>query len=157
MDDVPMTRLKKISTFFVTCGFVGRLPGIPGTYASALGCCFVLLAPSFFSRLAPTVILVAALVVFSLVALDCASFPEKDPSYVVIDELCGMFLTLAGHGGGLVNVVVGFVLFRFFDIVKPSPVRNAERLRGGYGIMADDIVAALYGSLCLTLWERVPW
>jgi phosphatidylglycerophosphatase A len=154
-DDVLMTVLKRLPILFVTCGHIGRLPVMPGTYASALACLIALLVPSFFSRFLPVVVLVASLVILSLIVLNRLSFPEKDPQYVVVDELCGMFLTLAGHPATVVNVVIGFVLFRLFDIIKPFPVRNAERLKGGYGIMADDILAALYGNLLLTLWVWV--
>lgn len=150
-----MRLLKRLSNIFVTCGLIGYLPIMPGTYASVLGCLIVLLAPSFFSRFVPVAALVAFLVVISLLCLNGLSLREKDPSYVVIDELCGMFLTVAGHGASLVNVLAGFLLFRVFDIVKPFPVRNAERLKGGYGIMADDLLAGLYGNLLLTLWEVI--
>jgi len=82
---------------------------------------------------------------------------EKDPSAVVIDEVAGlsvaMFL-LPPTGPGL---ALGFVLFRFFDIVKPFPIRRVERLRGGYGIVADDLVAGLYalvsGRMVLSLFS----
>lgn len=80
---------------------------------------------------------------------------EKDPQYIIVDEVAGMFVTMAGHRITLINVIFGFVLFRIFDILKPIPVRTAERLPRGYGIVADDILAGLYASFFLLLWERL--
>jgi len=80
----------------------------------------------------------------------------KDPQIVVIDEVSGQHLALlAGLGwNAALNwkyLLLGFILFRVFDIWKPFPVRQAERLPGGWGIMADDWVAAIYAALSLWL------
>ena len=73
----------------------------------------------------------------------------EDPGYIVIDELAGMFITMAGHKPTLIALVTGFFLFRIFDIIKPYPVYAVERLRKGYGIMADDILAGIYANIIL--------
>jgi phosphatidylglycerophosphatase A len=75
---------------------------------------------------------------------------KKDPGIVVIDEVAGQWLTLAG--AAMLNwktVLVAFVLFRLFDIWKPPPVRQLEQLPGGAGIMADDLMAGIYGAVIL--------
>lgn len=75
---------------------------------------------------------------------------KKDPGMVVIDEVAGQWLTLAG--AAMLNwktVLVAFVLFRLFDIWKPPPVRQLEQLPGGTGIMADDLMAGIYGAVIL--------
>jgi phosphatidylglycerophosphatase A len=74
---------------------------------------------------------------------------EKDPPYVVIDEVSGQQLTylLTFVGGNWKSLLLGFILFRIFDIWKPFPVRQAESLPGGWGIMADDWLAAVYAAL----------
>jgi phosphatidylglycerophosphatase A len=75
---------------------------------------------------------------------------KKDPSIVVIDEVAGQWLTLAGAGAfGWRSALAAFVLFRAFDIWKPAPVRQLERLPGGTGIMADDLMAGVYGAAVL--------
>jgi phosphatidylglycerophosphatase A len=76
----------------------------------------------------------------------------KDPSLVVVDEVAGQWLTLAGVlYWNWKSILVAFVLFRFFDIRKPAPVRQLERLPGGVGIMLDDIMAGVYGAVVLYL------
>jgi phosphatidylglycerophosphatase A len=74
----------------------------------------------------------------------------KDPQIVVVDEVVGQWMTLAG--ATVLNWkswVLAFVLFRLFDIWKPPPVRQLERLPGGLGIVADDAMAGVYGALVL--------
>ena len=80
---------------------------------------------------------------------------ERDPQAVVIDEVAGQWLTLAAVPAGLGSYVAGLALFRAADILKPWPARLAERrLPGGLGVMADDIVAAVYAGIVLwTLGE----
>jgi len=69
----------------------------------------------------------------------------------VIDEVLGMFLSLLGLPFGPVVAVVGFLLFRLFDIVKPYPAKALEHLPGGLGIMADDVAAGIYANLLLRI------
>jgi phosphatidylglycerophosphatase A len=64
---------------------------------------------------------------------------------------------MAGQSITLVNILIVFVLFRLFDILKPFPIRSAERLRKGYGIVADDVVAGIFANLFLSIWVRVQW
>jgi phosphatidylglycerophosphatase A len=78
----------------------------------------------------------------------------KDPQHVVIDEVSGLHLTLLLGAGTFIlenwkYLLLGFILFRVFDIWKPFPVRQAEKLPSGWGIMADDWVAAIYAALGL--------
>ncbi len=75
---------------------------------------------------------------------------RDDPSIVVIDEVVGQWITLAGVSAWNWKSWLGaFILFRLFDIWKPFPVRQVERLEGGAGVMADDVVAGIYGALVL--------
>jgi phosphatidylglycerophosphatase A len=75
---------------------------------------------------------------------------EKDPGMVVIDEVLGQWVTLLGAPiSGWKPLLIGFVLFRIFDIWKPGPVRRLERLPEGAGIVADDLAAGLCGALIL--------
>jgi phosphatidylglycerophosphatase A len=78
-------------------------------------------------------------------------FGRTDPGEVVIDEVAGMLVTLFLNPVGWVGAVVGFLLFRAGDIVKPFPARRLERLHGGFGIMADDVMAGIYANLALRL------
>ncbi len=81
---------------------------------------------------------------------------QADPSIVVIDEILGMWISLAGIRVGLTPYITAFVLFRLFDVLKPQPARYLERLPGGWGIMLDDVAAGLYANVgtrvVLFLW-----
>ena len=74
---------------------------------------------------------------------------REDPQNVVIDEAAGQWLTLAAAAPDLKHALVGLVLFRFFDITKPWPARQLERLPEGWGIVLDDLAAGLYGAMVL--------
>jgi len=77
---------------------------------------------------------------------------QEDPGFIVVDEVLGQWLTLLGVSSYSVGrFAAGFILFRVFDIWKPWPVRKFEKLPGGYGIVADDLAAGLYGALILYL------
>ena len=77
---------------------------------------------------------------------------RKDPGHIVIDEVAGQWITLAGATAiSWRALLVGFVLFRLFDIWKPAPVRQLESLPEGTGIMADDMMAGVYGAVVLYL------
>jgi phosphatidylglycerophosphatase A len=73
----------------------------------------------------------------------------KDPQFVVIDEVAGQLITLIAIPVSWQSLLLGFILFRGFDIVKPPPVRNLERLPEGYGIVIDDVGAGLYAFLLM--------
>ena len=137
---------------------VGYLPLAPGTWGSLVGVLIFLLIGRLSD--ARTTFLLASLVVIVLVTLAgiwAASQVErlmqrKDPGRVVVDEVAGQLISLlplAWVDGAFSGwwVIVSFILFRFFDIVKPYPARRFEALKGGLGIMADDLVAGVYGAL----------
>jgi phosphatidylglycerophosphatase A len=75
----------------------------------------------------------------------------KDPQFVVIDETAGQLITLIGAPLTWKSLLMGFILFRAFDIVKPPPVRQLERLPEGTGIVVDDVAAGLYGMLVMNI------
>jgi phosphatidylglycerophosphatase A len=79
----------------------------------------------------------------------------KDPQIVVIDEVLGQWITLAG--ASVLNwksFLLAFVLFRLFDILKPPPIRRLERIPGGAGIVLDDVLAGVYGAIVLAVAGR---
>ena len=128
-----------------TVGGVGWFPIAPGTAGSAVGVAIYLLTRTWS---APAQI--ALLVGITLVGIWAASVAEKelkqeDPGPVVIDEVAGQLLTLLLTGVGWKGAIAGFFLFRALDIFKPPPARQLEALHGGFGIMADDLMAGAYG------------
>jgi phosphatidylglycerophosphatase A len=99
--------------------------------------------------LTPWLTLTGAVVV-TLLGIPASTIVEResgrtDPGFVVIDEVAGQWVTLAFAPVDIGHALVGFVLFRFFDIVKPWPVRELEKLPGGQGIMLDDVAAGILG------------
>jgi len=136
---------------FVTLGPIGYLPYAPGTYGSAFACILLYFFPSIFSYPLFSFIFVGA----SLIALNNIDFDGNDPGYVIIDEVAGMFVAMAGHTITFLSLLAGFILFRTFDIIKPFPIRQVEKLRRGYGILGDDIVAGVFTNLLLILGGKI--
>ncbi len=150
-------RLQKI---VATAGGIGYLPIAPGTWAAGIAAVFWFyfnnsISGSYNIQLLLTVIVIAAGIYYAGKIL---SENEKDPSYIVIDEVAGLFVTLIFIPPTFYNVLLGFILFRFFDIVKPLGVRTMEKYPQGWGIMLDDILAGIYSNvvirviLLLKLW-----
>ncbi|HEV2490580.1 MAG TPA: phosphatidylglycerophosphatase A [Candidatus Acidoferrales bacterium] len=160
-------RKPHLSFFFATAAYVGYLPKAPGTWGSLVGMLLYALAQKAYGynfdlylhdhyylarALANRGWLLAAIIAIVGVAASTrvARFAvKKDPQIVVIDEVSGQFSTylLALARLNWKYLVLGFILFRVFDIWKPFPVRQAESLPGGWGIMADDWVAAIYAAI----------
>jgi len=136
--------------FIATGGFSGYLPKAPGTWGSLVGLALFLLLGRL--ELSLYLAVVATLLVAGFFAAGSAEkiLDKKDPGVVVIDEIVGMLITLTGAPLTWPFLLAGFLCFRFFDILKPFPVRWAERsFNGGVGIMLDDVLAGLYGLACL--------
>jgi phosphatidylglycerophosphatase A len=85
---------------------------------------------------------------------------HADPSIVVIDEMVGMWVSLLWLTPSVASYVLAFVAFRIFDVLKPAPVRQLERLPGGWGIMLDDVIAGIYANVIvqalLFLLSKLP-
>jgi phosphatidylglycerophosphatase A len=149
--------LQKLLLCFVTCAFVGYLPFAPGTFASILAVVILLLLP--FPSLAAYILFTLFLVILSVAALNALDLGDADPPYVVIDEFTGMYVAMAGHSPTVASLIIGFILFRIFDILKPYPVKQAEGLKKGYGIVADDVLAGIFANagvwVCLAVWRVV--
>jgi len=78
-------------------------------------------------------------------------FGRKDDPRIVIDEIMGYLITMLWIRKATLFIILGFFLFRFFDIVKPPPIRLVERARGGYGVVLDDVVAGIYSNIILQI------
>ncbi|HEX5235635.1 MAG TPA: phosphatidylglycerophosphatase A [Silvibacterium sp.] len=141
---------------WVTATFfgLGFLPGGPGTWAS-LATAAIWYFAARAAHPAPIQLtvstLIAALIATAL-GIPAASTVEgesgwQDPGHVVIDEVAGQLIALLFMPGEIGHALLAFALFRFFDILKPPPVRQLERLHGGLGIMVDDLGAGVYALL----------
>jgi len=134
-----------------TLGFIGYIPVAPGTFGSLIACAlFILIKPPIFLHIMMLFFLIPAGVISSHYAEILLA--DKDSSHIVIDEFCGYFIAVLFLPHSYFYILSAFFLFRFFDILKPFPIRTAEHLfRGGAGVMADDIVAALYTNVILQI------
>ena len=140
-----------VAIFVASLGGVGRFPIAPATLGSALGVGLYLLLPADAAVQLASIACVAALGVWS--AGICASAAhDEDPAYVVIDEVAGVWIACFLLPASLPKLAAAFVVFRVFDIGKWFPMRQLERLPGGWGIVADDLAAGLLTRLLLLLW-----
>lgn len=135
-------------------------PG-PGTWGSAAGLA-IWLAVEYGAHLtrgcmaigtavAALVVLLAGIPASSIVAREAG---VEDPGFVVLDEVVGQWIALIAAGPRVWTWVLAFVLFRGFDIVKPPPARQFDRMHGGFGIMMDDVAAGAYALLLVWLAGR---
>jgi phosphatidylglycerophosphatase A len=103
-----------------------------------------------FSRVGLVAFLVAVVVIGTWAAhIAERRLGRKDPGAIVIDEVAGMTLSVIAFPLTPAVLLAGFVLFRIFDVVKPSPARESQRLGGGVGVMLDDVIAGLYALAVL--------
>jgi phosphatidylglycerophosphatase A len=140
----------------IATGFYsGYLPKAPGTWGSIVGLALFFLVQFLGIKLYITV--VACLLLIGIYAAGEAEkiMDRKDPGLVVIDEIVGMMITMIAAPATPLIMVLGFILFRFFDILKPFPIRLVDRsFNGGLGIMLDDILAGIYSLLILQIIIR---
>lgn len=142
--------MRRLAVFICSVGYLGFFPFAPGTVGSAAGILLYVICRSA-GILYLEVPIIIALFVLGLVftrpteqALGCV-----DPGPIVIDEVMGMMITLALVPVGWGGMLLGFLLFRALDVFKPFPARQLERLHGGFGVMSDDAMAAVYANLLL--------
>lgn len=143
----------KISVAIASFFYTGFFPYSSGTVASLL----TALIWFFFIKfeLLPYILLVLILTVAGtfIINQSLKYFDNSDPHAVVLDEVCGMLITLIGVGHNVKNLIIGLILFRIFDITKPLLIRRLEALPKGYGIMADDVLAGIYSMILLNLYN----
>jgi len=136
----------------------GLVPFAPGTMGTLVGVVICLLCM-------PMPWILRLLFVFTLLALSFyvagqaeKIYQKKDDKRIVIDEIIGLQITMLPVAINVLSLCVGFVLFRVFDILKPFPINNLQRLPGGWGVVIDDVIAGVYaGALMwlLTFWRII--
>jgi phosphatidylglycerophosphatase A len=153
--------MRRLALVVATAGGLGYFPVAPGTVGSAVG--LVVFGLLEMGRATLTTHLAAILIV-GAVGVWAAGITERhfgavDPGPVVIDEVLGMLITLAFVPVAGAGMLAGFVCFRVCDIIKPFPAARLERLPGGWGVMADDAMAAIYANLALRtlVWIAPGW
>ena len=130
------------------------MPVAPGTFGSLVGVAIFLALVRV-----PSVFLVIAILVVTFVGIWAGTRAEelagrKDPGKIVVDEVAGQLialLPLAFTSWSIKMIIVSFILFRFFDIVKPYPANRLQDLKGGLGVMCDDLVAGAYAAIIVAI------
>jgi phosphatidylglycerophosphatase A len=148
--------MRRLGVFIATCGYIGYAPVAPGTFGSAAG----LLVYYAVRTTGSTLVELAAIVALFLVGIWSGTeaehyFGGTDPGPVVLDEVFGMLITLALLPVNIFGAILGFLVFRVFDVFKPWPSAQLERLPGGLGVMADDGMAAIYANLVMQVLVRM--
>lgn len=145
--------MKLFAKMTTTCLGLGYFPVAPGTLTSAM---VVLLYKFFLFKLSWPLYLLVFVLLFLLGAyashIYSKSLKKEDPRSAVIDEAAGQLLALFLVNPSWTLCASSFVLFRFFDIVKPFPIKQVEDFPKGFGIMLDDVVAALFAGILLNLY-----
>ncbi|MBE0571178.1 MAG: phosphatidylglycerophosphatase A [Ignavibacteriaceae bacterium] len=143
----------KINFFekFIGSGFYsGFSPYISGTVGS-LAALIIYLIPGFEELF----VIIPAIIIFMVYGIYLGNKFEveygKDPSQCTVDEVVGMWISLVALPKSIGIVVSTFILWRILDIIKPPPARNLERLKGGLGIMIDDVISGIYTLLIMHL------
>ena len=153
--------IKKFNLLFLTFFKIGKIKYAPGTIASLVTCLLFLLLINIFNIF---VLLLFTLIIFcySFIAINNSfdEFNSEDPQEIVIDEVAGQMLILLAIPiyetlyplPKIYYCIAAFLLFRFFDIVKPYPVNYVDNnVKGSLGIMLDDIIASVYSIIILTI------
>jgi phosphatidylglycerophosphatase A len=135
---------------FIASGFLtGYFPIASGTVGSFVAILIYLFIPGF----SEPYILVIFILTFLIIGIYTSDFAEKvygfDPPEVVIDEIVGMWITMLFVPKTFVLSAIGFLLFRVFDIIKPFPAKQSQQIKGGLGIMIDDLIAGFYSLIIL--------
>lgn len=155
--DVPLFRrvLDQGATLIATGGFSGYAGIVPGTVGSLVG--LLLYLPLMASPILLRAVAAVALFFLGVFASSrvAAIWRIKDPHPIVIDEIVGMWIALLFVPNDFVHCIGAFVLFRLFDIIKPFPARQAELLKGGWGIMLDDVFAGIYAGAAVYGFESL--
>jgi len=157
--EIVKTKTDWAAIAIATAGGAGFSPRAPGTAGSVVGVAIYLLieaahAGAYYPH---------AIIFLFIVGIWASSHVEHlwghDAQRIVIDEVVGQMITFGVAAGryqlSAFYIFLGFGLFRLFDITKPFPIRHLERLKGGLGVVADDVGAGLYALAVLTLIRRI--
>ncbi|OGS21391.1 MAG: hypothetical protein A2252_05415 [Elusimicrobia bacterium RIFOXYA2_FULL_39_19] len=142
--------MKRKAILFLATGFYsGLLPKAPGTFGTIVASLLWLfiMPQNFIIYVIVCLVVVIAGVFISAKADDY--YETEDNQKIVIDEFAGYWITMMFIPKSFVFMAAGFVLFRFFDVVKPLYIRKIQCLNDGWGIMADDILAGIYSNIIL--------
>ena len=141
----------RVILLFATGLGVGCSPVVPGTMGTLLAIPIFLLVSSIPSPVYEWTIIAFFFLACWVSDKAQSHWGKKDDQRIVIDEIMGFFATMMWLPKTALFITLGFVLFRIFDILKPPPVHRLEQMRGGYGVVLDDVMAGIYANIVLQL------
>ena len=150
--------MKKLAFFISTLGYCGYFPKAPGTFGSLVSIPIIFVVCYYFGFVGLFLATVISFFIALISVKKVLMYTEHDPSFVVIDEFIGQsvtFLLIAdklNHFNGIIFYILGFILFRIFDVIKPFPVSYADKkINNAFGVILDDIFAGVYAAIILWL------
>lgn len=151
----PRAVIASVANFLALGGGTGLAPIAPGTFGTLIGIPVFLVMPKNI-----WIYLAVLCVLFAVGVWCCQSAADylqvHDHPGIVWDEVVGYLVTMIAVPKSLIWIVVGFIVFRFFDILKPWPISYIDReMHGGLGIMLDDVVAALFAAITMQILIRL--
>ncbi len=136
----------------------GLAPKAPGTFGTLVGVPIYLLLQPLPPVVYGVLVVVSFLIGIGLCGRTSRDLGVHDHGGIVWDEIVGYLVTMLWAPKGWLWVGIGFVLFRFFDILKPWPIRWFDRkVSGGFGVMLDDLIAGLFAAVILVMIQRMGW
>lgn len=148
-----------IYSFLATFFGVGYLPKMPGTWGTAVALGVYLLLPESLFVTPSVYYSVTTLLLFCLAAVFISGRAESklghDAGSIVIDEVCGYLIAVMFLPKTIMVGVYAFLFFRVFDIAKPYPISRSQRLPGGWGVVADDVLAGLFANVLTQIIIRI--
>ena len=151
----PSGLIQKILVQIATVGPVGRLPVAPGTWGSLFA---VIVWWSFLSVLNPLYFYII-IILTTILAILASNYAERslgrDAHAIVIDEVVGQWLVLVFCQKTVLTVMISFFLFRWLDILKPFPIGRSQNLKGGWGVVIDDLLAGIYAAICVVIIQWI--
>lgn len=143
--------LKTINLFIGTGFFSGYFPKAPGTMGSLVALMFFLI-PGF----SDSIVIIPAIIFSIIVGIPLGNYFEniygEDPQIFTLDEFVGTWITFLFVPINLQTIIFGFLVWRLLDIIKPFPANKVEKLKGGLGIMMDDVVSGVYSLLIIHIF-----
>lgn len=147
--------IRWLALIYATGFGTGYSPLIPGTVGSLPAVVLVLLSAPWIEPgdwlTGPAVVLLLGFLGIGTSTVAEGVFGRKDDRRIVVDEIVGYMVTMLWNPLTAATLILGFLLSRFFDIVKPFPAHRSQRLQGGWGIVADDFIAGVYANVALRL------
>ncbi|WP_456402076.1 phosphatidylglycerophosphatase A family protein [Persephonella sp.] len=155
-DGNPEDSYKVMFAYIFSTGlYAGKIPIAPGTIGTLVGLIPILIywtkGGSYMLLNQISITLAVFFIGLWASTVVVETFKEKDPEYIVIDEIAGYMVAMIGIEPTWQNLLIAFVIFRIFDILKPPPIRFFERLPSGLGVMADDVIAGIYTLVIMHL------